>query len=76
MQEYINIVGVLLISVVGWYLRNMQDKAEKLAEKVAAIEVLVAGHYVRRDELTGFMIRIEHKLDAVSNKLDTKADKP
>ena len=74
-QDLINWGFILVSSVGGWWLRTVWDNHRDLAKQVAAIEVLVAGHYVRRDEMTGFMIRIEHKLDSVSNKLDTKADK-
>lgn len=48
---------------------------EGLGARLNQIEVLVAGHYVRRDELAGTLNRIDHKLDAISIKLDGKADK-
>ncbi len=48
---------------------------EATSARLNQIEVLVAGHYVRRDELAGTLNRIDHKLDAISIKLDGKADK-
>jgi hypothetical protein len=74
-QDLINWGFILAASIGGWWLRTVWDNHKELATKVSAIEILVAGHYVRRDELTGILNRIDHKLDAISIKLDSKADK-
>ena len=74
-QDYINIAFLLCSGIGGWWLRTTWDNHRKLAEKVGQIEVLVAGQYVRRDELTAILNRIDGKLDAISIKLDGKADK-
>jgi hypothetical protein len=74
-QELINWAFIIASSVGGWWLRTIWDNHRDLAKEVAGIQILVAGHYVKRDEMTGFMMRIENKLDAVNNKLDTKADR-
>lgn len=74
-QELLNWGFILVSSVGGWWLRTVWDNHKELAKEVAAIQILVAGQYVRRDELTGILSRIDHKLDAISIKLDSKADK-
>ena len=81
-QDVINLIISGVAGVFGWLMRivwetqkQMQQENRDLAEKVNSIEVLVAGQYVRRDELAGVLNRIDHKLDAISEKLDTKVDK-
>jgi hypothetical protein len=75
-QDLINWALGLAGSAGGWWLKTVWDSHRVLADKVVAIEVLVAGQYVRRDELSAMMSRIDNKLDAISTKLDSKADKP
>jgi hypothetical protein len=69
-------------AIVGWLFNNLwQEHKElvkadaKLADKVNAIEVIVAGTYVRRDELIGYMRDMGAKLDRIEEKLNGKADK-
>jgi hypothetical protein len=66
----------------GWVMNNLRDslkslqKADnELTNKVQAIEVLVAGTYVKRDELDKLGQAIFAKLDRIEGKLDGKADK-
>lgn len=66
----------------GWVLNNLRDSMKALTDadvtlttKVQAIEVLVAGHYVKRDELDRLGAAIFAKLDRIENKLDSKVDK-
>jgi hypothetical protein len=81
-QDLINLAISGVAAVIGWFLRvvweqqgELRKEAAELASKVNSIEVLVAGQYVRRDELSGALNRIDAKLDHISAKLDTKADK-
>jgi hypothetical protein len=81
-QDVINLVISGLGAVLGWLLRivweaqkEQRQETAELAHKVNQIEVLVAGHYVRRDELAGVLTRIDAKLDQISVKLDHKVDK-
>lgn len=66
----------------GWVLNNLNASLKALSEadtlltsKVQAIEVLVAGTYVKRDELDKLGSAIFAKLDRIESKLDGKADK-
>ena len=66
----------------GWILRNLQesmrslrDSDEKLAIKVQAIEVLVAGTYIKRDDFDKTIIALFAKLDKIETKLDGKANR-
>ena len=56
-------------------VRDLQEADKKLAEKVGSVEVLVAGNYVKRDELEKSLNAIFAKLEKISDKLDGKADK-
>lgn len=60
-------------------LKSSIDEQRKdymeLTEKVQAIEVLVAGTYVKRDDMDKLASAIFTKLDRIENKLDNKADK-
>lgn len=72
------ICGVLL----GILYANMRKDMEKqddvltiLTDKVQAIEVLVAGDYVRKVDQEKLSEALFKKLDMIYEKLDRKADK-
>ena len=76
-------VGVALIGGLGgWILNNIKSSIDSLhksdamlTDKVQAIEVLVAGQYLRRDDMDKISAAIFTKLDRIEAKLDGKADK-
>ena len=76
-------VAVGIIGIIsGWMLNNLRDSFKSLHDadlqltgKVQAIEVLVAGQYIKRDELERLVSAIFTKLDKIENKIDQKADK-
>ena len=69
------LAGVLGI-VGGWLLNTMWSAVRSLETKVAAIDVLVAGQYVKKEELTQLSNAIFHKLDKIQDAIERKADKP
>lgn len=56
-------------------LKELQAQDKELANKVSSIEVLVAGQYVKRDDMDRSMTALFAKLDRIEDKLDSKADK-
>ena len=81
-QVGFNIAVGLVAFLGGWVMNNLRDslkslhKADaELTSKVQSIEVLVAGTYVKRDELDRLGQAIFAKLDRIESKLDGKADK-
>lgn len=81
-QMILNTLFGIIAALVGWYVRIMWESIKDLqksgsdtAEKVQRIEVLVAGDYVRRDDLDRTTGAIFMKLDRIYDKLDTKQDK-
>lgn len=81
-QQLFNIAVALVGALGGWWmntmwqsLKDLQKADKELADKVAAIEILVAGEYVKRDSFDRAVDRIFEKLDHIEDKIDGKADK-
>ena len=82
MQVAFNVAVGLVAGLGGWVLNslktsidNLQKADNSLASKVQSIEVLVAGQYVKRDDLDKLTTALFAKLDKIDSKLDGKADK-
>lgn len=81
-QTMFNIVIGLLGALGGWWLnamwtsiKELQSMDRDLAEKLASIEVLVAGGYVTRDEFNNTLSQVFSKLDKIIDAVNRKADK-
>jgi cell division protein FtsB len=66
--------GVICI-IGGWWLNTMWQAMRDLETKVASIDVLVAGQYVKKEELNKLADAIFHKLDRIQDAIERKADK-
>lgn len=56
-------------------VKDLQHADRELSDKVASIEILVAGDYVKKHELTDMQKALFNKLDRIEEKLDKKVDK-
>ena len=81
-QDLYNTAMGFVLALCGWVMRVIWDNLKDLrtqdtalAEKVSRIEVLVAGEYVRKDELERVVQRLFDKLEHIEMKIDRKADK-
>lgn len=81
-QVLFNIVGGIATFFMGWWmkslhenLKELREQDSKLADKVAQIEVLVAGQYVTRDAMEKFMEAMFTKLDKIEFLVHNKADR-
>lgn len=81
-QTAFNIAVALVAFLGGWVLNSLRDSMKSLqksdndlADKVQKIEVLVAGQYVKRDDMDKLSLALFAKLDKIEAKLDGKADK-
>lgn len=81
-QNLFNMAVGTLATVGGWWLRVMYQSLNelrtqdtKLADKVSAIEILVAGQYVKRHDMDRSIAALFTKLDRIEDKLDSKVDK-
>ena len=81
-QTAFNIVLSLVAFLGGWVLNSLRDSIaslqktdSELADKVQHIEVLVAGQYVKREDIKELTAALFSKLDKIETKIDQKADK-
>jgi len=81
-QTFINYLVLFAGATGGWVLKILWDSIHDLreadialTEKVGAIEVLVAGSYITRDEFSKTITAMFLKLDRIDDKVSLKADK-
>lgn len=82
LQSAFNLAIGVAGTLGGWWLkvvwdavRDLQDTDKALAEKVASIEVLVAGRYITREEFNTVVNRLFEKLDHIQTSVAGKADR-
>jgi CHASE3 domain sensor protein len=68
------LIGFLL-NAVWQAVKDLQKADQTLVQKVGELEVLVAGDYVRKEELQDNIKALFAKLDKIEDKIDRKADK-
>ena len=88
-QEMINLLITAVGALIGWILKGtweaihdlkvdhkaLREADLELTEKVAKIELLVVGDYVKHDDFKEFGNAIFVKLDKIYDALGKKADK-
>ena len=95
-QQFINILfevfmGIMAVlgAIAGWVLnsiyssiKELQDKDSKLSDKIAEIDKIVAGDYVKRSylderakEIFALLSKMQDKNDKIFEILANKADK-
>ena len=81
-QTIINWALGLLGAALGFILRtvwtavkDLQESDRELVQKINAVEVLVAGDYVKREDFDKKVDAVFAKLDRIEAKIDSKADK-
>jgi len=81
-QSIINWIFGAFSTVMGFLfhmvwntLKDLQMTDARLSAKVADIQVLVAGDYLRRDEFCKTAEAMFLKLDKIEDKLNSKADR-
>ncbi len=81
-QTLINYIIALVGFLGGWVLKVLWDSISELRavdsnliDKVAAIEVMVAGSYITRDEFQRTITALFAKLDRIEDKVSLKADR-
>ena len=68
------LIGFLL-NAVWQAVKDLQDSDKGIASKIASIEILVAGAYVKKDEFQDNIKALFLKLDKIEDKINRKADK-
>lgn len=69
-------LGAYVLKSIGENLQSLRAADAELGSKVQAIEVLVAGQYVKHGDLDKLSVALFAKLDKISDKIDNKMDKP
>jgi uncharacterized protein (DUF111 family) len=82
LQIIFNILVALVGALGGWILNglrseqvNLRSDHNALADKLHEIDKLVAGTYVKRDDMEKLSTAIFTKLDRIEGKLDGKQDR-
>ena len=81
-QSIFNVLLGLIAFFGGWVLNSLRDSIKTLHDsdvslttKLQQVEILVAGSYVKRDDMDKLAHAIFTKLDRIESKLDQKVDK-
>jgi chaperonin cofactor prefoldin len=74
-QAIINLIIGAVLSVLGWFARQLWDAVQDLKSDMKQIEVDLPTHYVRKEDLESRLDRIEASLNRIFERLDNKADK-
>ena len=75
MQAILNTAAAVAFSVAGWFGRQLWEAMAALRKDLHKLERELPIYYVRKDEFTDHMQRIESKLDRIFEKLEGKADR-
>lgn len=75
MQTLINLGAGTILTVIGWFARQLWDAVEKLKECVKLIEISLPTNYVNKHEMEVRFDKIESMLSRIFEKLDHKQDR-
>lgn len=75
MQAILNAAAAVGFSVAGWFGRQLWDAVASLRLDLHKLERELPIQYVRKDEFTDHMNRIETKLDRIVERLEGKMDR-
>lgn len=71
----ISMLGGFLLNALWQSVKDLQKADKELADKVASVDKVVAGDYVRRDEFQDMTKALFLKLDRIEDKVDRKVDR-
>jgi hypothetical protein len=63
------------LSLLRDNLKNMQSEIKSNSAHLHAVQLLVTGDYVKKDDLDRTLERIFNKLELIDSKLDTKVSR-
>lgn len=70
-----NMLWMFLLNLKWNAIKDLQNDDKELHNKIAEVEVLVAGMYVRKTEFDASVTALFKKLDRIEDKIDKKVDK-
>ena len=73
--EFVNYVLIAGMAVLGWFARELWSAVKALKEDLIKLKDDVSISYVRKDDFKEFRDEIRGFLQRIESKLDTKQDK-
>lgn len=74
-QSIVNLVATGAFGVVAYLYHQIVTDAKKDREMINDMRVDIPTNYVRKDELSAHLVRIENMLNKIWERLDQKQDK-
>jgi hypothetical protein len=74
-QSAINFTLGAVLSVIGWFARQLWDSVQKLKDDIRKIEIDLPTNYARKVDLDARFDRLEATLEKIFDRLENKADK-
>lgn len=74
-QVILNVIIGSVLSVLGWFARQLWDAVQQLKEDMKNLEVDLPSNYVRKDYLEARFDKFEAMLTRIYDKLENKVDK-
>lgn len=74
-QTFINMGGAALLTIIGWFARQLWDAVQELKTELADIREDIAKHYVPKSDFKEAMVEIRLMFAEIRDILGKKADK-
>lgn len=74
-QALMNLAAGVVLTVLGWFARQIWEAVKALEKDVHEIEVALPTRYVSKADYAATMLEIKEMLRRIDEKLDAKADK-
>lgn len=74
-QDIVNVIVGSVLSVLGWFARQLWDAVQELKHDMKSLEVNLPTHYVRKEDLEARFDKFETMLTRIYDKLENKVDK-
>lgn len=70
------LIASFILKAIWDDIKSLQRDDTSLRQQMSNLNLLVAGSYVKREDLESLTHALFSKLDKIEDKLDKKADKP
>lgn len=74
-QDLINVIIGVILSVIGWFARQMWDAVQSLKVDINKLEVKLPTEYISKHDFNERWIEVLKSLRRIEEKLDEKVDK-
>lgn len=74
-QHFINLGMGALLSVLGWFARQLWDAVKTLQSDLNRLELSISDNYVKKDDFKDGVKELKEMLAKIFDKLDNKADR-